>query len=145
MQALHAKVAAMLLHPRRRSWKLLMRRAFERYLPALGPAVLVSSLAAANAPGRSRRHVGYWRAFSQLRPHRLLDPACMSLHQHMQERLASNCRITKRGTGDAIVELLDVQKREGQCIASGRRRWDNRAQQCSCLMWVNRGGYVSDN
>ncbi len=50
VQALHA---AMLVHSRRRSWKLLMRRAFERYLPALGPAVLVSSLAAANAPGRS--------------------------------------------------------------------------------------------
>jgi hypothetical protein len=56
VQTLHAKVAAimMLLHPRRRSWKLLMQRAFERCLPAL-----VSSLAAANAPGRSPRHVGY--------------------------------------------------------------------------------------
>jgi hypothetical protein len=92
----------MLLHPRRRSWKLLMRRAFERYLPALGPAVLVSSLAAANAPGRSPRHVGYWRAFSQLKPHRLLEPARVSPHQHLQERLASNCRITRRGTGASL-------------------------------------------
>ena len=34
VQALQAKVAAMLLHPRRRSWKPLLRRAFERYVRA---------------------------------------------------------------------------------------------------------------
>ncbi len=63
---------------------MALPRWFERYLPALGPAV-VSSLTVPNAPGRSPRHVGYWRAFSQLRPHRLLEPARMSPHcQHLQ-------------------------------------------------------------
>ena len=63
VQALQAKIAARLLHPRRQAWKPLMRRAFQRYLPALGPAVLVSSLTPAHGVGRSPRHVEYWRAF----------------------------------------------------------------------------------
>jgi hypothetical protein len=32
----------------------------------------------------------------------LLEPARMSPHQHLQERLASNCRITKHGTGASL-------------------------------------------
>ncbi len=43
VNALQAKVAARLLHPCWQAWKPLMRRAFQRYLPAMGPAVLVSS------------------------------------------------------------------------------------------------------
>jgi hypothetical protein len=69
------------------SWQLLMRRAFERYLPALGSAVWRLPTHRAEAP---IMHVGYWRAFSQLRPQRLLEPARVSTHQHLQERLASN-------------------------------------------------------
>ncbi len=56
VQALQAKVAAMLLHPRRHAWKVLVQRAFQRYVPALGPAVFVSNYAPANK-GRSSRHV----------------------------------------------------------------------------------------
>jgi hypothetical protein len=94
--ALQAKVAAMLLHPRRHAWKTLMQRAFQRYLPALGPAVLVSALSPACTAGRDPRQVEYWKCFAGLRPHRLLEPGSMPLHQQLQERLASNCRITRR-------------------------------------------------
>jgi hypothetical protein len=62
VQALQAKVAAMLLHPRRHAWKVLMQRAFQRYVPALGPAAFVSTYAPANKAGRCSRHVAYWRA-----------------------------------------------------------------------------------
>ncbi len=75
--ALQAKVAAMLamlLHPRRHAWKALMRRAFQRYLPGLGPAVLVSALSPACVAGRDPRQVEYWKCFAGLRPHRLLEP-----------------------------------------------------------------------
>ena len=102
VHALQAKVAAMLLHPRRQAWKTLMRRAFQRYLPALGPAVLVSALLPACAAGRNPRHVGYWKSFAKLRPHRLLQPGCMPLHQQLRERLASNCRITRRGAAGGL-------------------------------------------
>ena len=111
MHALQAKVAAMLLHPRRQAWKTLMRRAFQRYLPALGPAVLVSALPPAGGAGRDPRKVEYWRCFAGLHPHRLLEPDSMPLHQQLQERLASNCRITRHGdslmpSGTWLQELL---------------------------------------
>ncbi len=119
-----------------------MQRAFERCLPALGPAVLVSSLAAANAPGRSPRHVGYWRAFSQLRPHRLREPAArMSPHQHLQERLASNCRITKRGTGASLApsaQWLRVLHPAVQC-AGGLTVGGLRAGLSSCVSGCSEG------
>jgi hypothetical protein len=56
VQALQAKVAAMLLHPRRHAWKVLVQRAFQRYVPALGP-VFVSNYAPVNKASRSSRHV----------------------------------------------------------------------------------------
>ncbi len=40
VQALQAKVAALLLHPRRHPWKVLMRAAFSRHVPGLGWAML---------------------------------------------------------------------------------------------------------
>jgi hypothetical protein len=123
VQALQAKVAAMLLHPRRRAWKVLMQRAFQRYVPALGPAVFVSTYKA----GRSSRHVEYWRAITRLKPHRLLEPERMSAHQHLQERLAGgNCRITRHG--DSLVpssawlqELLPAVQDAGGLTVGGLR------------------------
>jgi hypothetical protein len=44
VQALQAKVAALLLHPRRHPWKVLMQAAFNRQVPGLGYAVLLSRL-----------------------------------------------------------------------------------------------------
>jgi hypothetical protein len=41
LQALQAKVAALLLHPRRHPWKVLMKAAFSRQVPGLGAAVLL--------------------------------------------------------------------------------------------------------
>jgi hypothetical protein len=70
--------------PRRHAWKVLMQRAFQRYVPALGPAVFVSTYAPANKAGCSSRHVAYWRAIARLKPHRLLEPGRMSVHQHLQ-------------------------------------------------------------
>ncbi len=93
----------MLLHPRRRSWKLLMRWAFERYLPALGPAVLLGQqLSGCQRTGPKPHACRLLAGFLSVEvAHRgcwnLL--ACHCMHQHLQEWLASNCRITKRGTG----------------------------------------------
>ncbi len=95
--ALQAKVAARLLHPCWQAWKPLMRRAFQRYLPAMGPALLVSSLTPAHGVGRSPRRVEYWKAFAQLRPHSLLEPAHMTVHHHLHERLAADCRVARQG------------------------------------------------
>jgi hypothetical protein len=127
VQALQAKVAAMLLHPRRHAWKVLMHRAFQRYVPALGPAVFVSKYAPANKAGRcSSRHVAYWRAIARLKPHRLLEPGRMSAHQHLQERLASNCRITRHGdslvpSGTWLQELLPAVHDAGGLTVGGLR------------------------
>ena len=94
IDALQAKVAALLLHPRVRPWKVLMRRAFERMVPALGPAVLVSSLRPVLCAGRSPRHVGLWRALHALRPHRLVEPGAVSVYHALRERLACSWRVT---------------------------------------------------
>jgi hypothetical protein len=63
VQALQAKVAALLLHPRRHPWKALMRAAFSKQVPGLGPAVLLIQLAPCCCSGRLPQYVGYWRAF----------------------------------------------------------------------------------
>lgn len=91
--ALHAKVAALMLHPRRHPWKMLMRRAFERMVPGLGPAALVSQLRPVRSVGRSERLVRYWHALHALAPHRGVEPCSLSVHHALRERLASNCRI----------------------------------------------------
>jgi hypothetical protein len=116
--ALQAKVAAMLLHPRRHAWKTLMRRAFQRYLPALGPAVLVSALPPACAAGRDPRQVEYWKCFAGLRPHRLLEPGSMPLHQQLQERLASNCRITRRDAEGGLPPSMRWLQELGPAVAA---------------------------
>jgi hypothetical protein len=54
-----------MLHPRRLPWKVLMRAAFNyfnRQVPGLGYAVLLSRLEPRCGSGRMDRHVGYWRA-----------------------------------------------------------------------------------
>ena len=105
VQALQAKVAAMLLHPRRHAWmKVLMQRAFQRYVPALGPAVFVSTYAPANKASRSyrsSRHVAYWRAIARLKPHRLLEPGRMSVHQHLQAGAACQ-QLSHHTTHDTV-------------------------------------------
>ncbi len=103
VSALQAKVAARLLHPCWQAWKPLMQRAFQRYLPALGPAALVRSLSAAHGVGRSPGHVEYWRDFAQLRLHRLLEPAHMTVHHHLRERLAASCRVARQGVTGGLV------------------------------------------
>jgi hypothetical protein len=55
MHGLQAKVAALLLHPRRHTWntwKVLMRAAFARQVPGLGHAALVSQLQPRCTQGR---------------------------------------------------------------------------------------------
>ncbi len=116
--ALQAKVAAMLLHPRRHAWKALMRRIFQRYLPALGPAVLVSALPPACAAGRDPRQVEYWKCFAGLRPHRLLEPGSMPLHQQLQERLASNCRITQHAAEGGLPPSMRWLQELGPAVAA---------------------------
>ncbi len=66
MHGLQAKVAALLLHPRRHTWKVLMRAAFARQVPGLGRAALVSQLQPRCTDGRLLRHAAYWKAMRML-------------------------------------------------------------------------------
>ncbi len=106
IMALQAKVAAMLLHPQRHPWKVLMRRAFVRAHPALGPALLVSQLHPVAAPGRSARLLSYWRALHALAPSRLVRPEQLSAGHVLGERLVRNAQVvgacSSRPTVDAL-------------------------------------------
>ena len=93
VEALQAKLAAMLLHPKRHPWKVLMRRAFERQVPGLGPAALVSQLRPLACRGRAKRLTGVWKALRSLVPHRLVEPSQLCPYHCLREGLASNCRI----------------------------------------------------
>ena len=88
--------------------------------------MFVSTYAPANRAGRSSRHVAYWRAIAQLKPHRLLEPDRVSAHQHLQERLASNCRIKRHGGSLApsatwLQELLPAVQDAGGLTVGGLR------------------------
>ena len=106
VMALHGKVAAMLLHPQRQPWKVLMRRAFERLHPALGPAVLVSRLLPVSGSGRSGRLLAYWRAFQALAPCRLVEPGRLSARHVLVERLVRNAQVVGAVPDRATIDAL---------------------------------------
>jgi len=95
--ALHAKVAALLMHPRRHPWKALMGRAFQRMCPDLGSAVLVAQLQPRAAPGRVARHVAYWRAMRALSPQRLVRPDVLPTGLVLGEPLVRNYQVAPDG------------------------------------------------
>ena len=97
IMALHAKVAAMLVHPGRHPWKTLMHRAFLRMSPRLGTAVLVAQLQPRAAPGRSVRHLAYWRALRALSPRRLVRPEVLPAGLVLCERLERNYQVAPGG------------------------------------------------
>jgi hypothetical protein len=102
--ALHGKVAAMLLHPRRHPWKVLMRRAFERLHPALGPAVLVSQLRPVAGPGRPVRLLAYWKALHALAPSRLVLPDKLPATHVLAERLVRNAQVVGAALDRPVVD-----------------------------------------
>ena len=93
MHGLQAKVAALLLHPRRHTWKVLMRAALARQVPGLGHAALVSQLQPRCTNGRLLRHVDYWKALRKLRPHRSLPAGELPGLHALHEQMASNCQL----------------------------------------------------
>lgn len=97
--ALQAKVAAMLVHPRRHSWKVFMRSAWQRAFPGEGEGVLVSRRLPARRGSLSARHLGYWRAFHALRPHRVVQPGQLSTAHVRAERLLHNGQVAPAATG----------------------------------------------
>ncbi len=94
--ALNAKVAAALLHPKRHPWKVLMRRAFQRMLPNLGAAALVSQLQPVASVGRPARLMGYWKAFHALQPQRLVAAAALPAERVLSEQLVHNAQVKGR-------------------------------------------------
>lgn len=113
---LRAKVAARLVQPGQHPWKLLMQARWECLLPALGPAVLVSSL---QADGRlaafkllGERHTAYIHGFQRTMPHRLQPAADLTPRQVGVERLFHNRQVKWRG------EPLDSRKHAG-AVAAG--------------------------
>ena len=92
--ALHAKVAASLLHPRRHPWKVLMRRAFERWKPEHGVAALVSTLLpVADGAGDYVRHLAYWKGLHALSPFRLVAPEGLPTYHMLGEQLVRNAQV----------------------------------------------------
>ena len=104
VMALHGKVAAMLLHPRRHPWKVLLRRAFERAVAALGPAVLVSQLRPVAVHGRSVRLLAYWKALHALAPCRLVQPALLPARHVLAERLVRNAQVVGPSLSRPVVD-----------------------------------------
>ena len=109
VMALHGKVAAMLLHPQRHPWKVLMRGAFERAHPALGPAVLVSQLRPVAGPDRPVRLMAYWKGLHALAPCRTVQPEHLPAGHVLVERLVRNAQVVgcslSRPMVDAAADL----------------------------------------
>lgn len=97
--AMLAKVAAALLHPRRRAWKLFMRANLERQAPGLGCRVLVQQGISRLPAGLSVRHAAYVRAFQQLGVFRLVPHANMTAHQVRLELVVGNHSVADATTG----------------------------------------------
>ena len=92
--ALRAKVAAMLLHPRRSAWKRLMSAAFQRACPGIGVRVLLQQTRCYGAAAADRhlraRHASYVYSFQQLGIHRRISHNTMSREQIALEPLIGN-------------------------------------------------------
>jgi hypothetical protein len=106
VMALHAKVAAMLLHPCRHAWKGLMQRAFQREVPELGPAALVSTRLPVACPGRSPRRLAYWRALHALAPNRLVAPGELTPRHVLVERLVHNAQVVGARATEPVLTAL---------------------------------------
>jgi len=104
--ALNAKVAAALLHPRRHPWKVLMRRAFQRMVPRLGVAALVSQLRPVACAGRPARLMGYWKAFYALQPHRLVPATVLPVDRVLAEQLLHNAQVKGFTVNEAVLGKL---------------------------------------
>ncbi len=76
-----------------------------------------SALSPACAAGREPRQVEYWKCFAGLRPHRLLEPGSMPLHQQLQERLASNCRGTRHDAEGGLPPSMRWLQELGPAVA----------------------------
>lgn len=94
VQALQAKVAAMLLHPKVVPWKLYARHALEQQFPGLGLAALVQGPAWPRAPAwLSWRQQGFARAFKDLPLVRGVRHGDMSPQQIRRESLLGNASV----------------------------------------------------
>ena len=74
-----------------------MQHRLHRALPALGPAVLVSSMQVTARQLRDRRLLGYVRGFQRTQPHRLVLQEALSAPQVLSERLCHNRQILTDG------------------------------------------------
>lgn len=106
VMALHAKVAAMLLHPRRHDWKELMRRALEREAPRLGPAALVSLCLPVACAGRSGRRLAYRKALHALAPNRVVPPSELTPRHVLTERVLYNAQVVGAGATEPVSTAL---------------------------------------
>lgn len=95
-ECLQAKVAARLLQPGPHPWKQLMARRLHRALPALGPAVVVSSLQV-TARHLDGRLLAYVRGLQRTLPHRVVPPEALSTAQVQTERLFYNRQVLLNG------------------------------------------------
>lgn len=91
VQALQAKVAAMLVHPAPASWKGMLTRALQRAFPQVGLAALLQrSTNLGRVRGLSSRQAAYLRAFRGLPLVRGVPHAHMSSRQVQLELLVGN-------------------------------------------------------
>ena len=96
--AMHAKVAARLLHPQRQPWKTLAHAEFARALPGVGVAAMVTTLPSSPAAGRhlTPRLASSWAALRRTHLLRLVPPDDMLAQQVGGEPLAGNLRVAAR-------------------------------------------------
>ena len=131
--AMHAKVVALLLHPRRQPWKQLMAAAFERAFPGLGVGVLpsVRGVTAASRAGQvlGARRLAYLRAFRRTHPHRLLPLHAMGRDQVRVEPLTYNLSVAPPGARYATALPLSLP---GTCSRVGEL-WDLGSAQASTV------------
>ena len=111
VSGLQAKVAAMLLHPRRAAWKPLMAEAFSRVYPGLGVGVLLQQVACTGVLGPSRlssRHQHLCTAFHSIGLHRHSTPhSDMSPEQVGLEPLVGNHSVCGP-TGEAFTSVSQL-------------------------------------
>ena len=106
--AMQAKVAAMLLHPRRAAWKQFMTASLNQAMPGTGVLALVQTkssqvAAALRAGSLCTRHAGYIKAFQQVGVHRRVPHQAMSKQQILLEPLIGNFSVAAATDGQPFL------------------------------------------
>jgi exonuclease III len=108
--ALQGKVAAALLHPARRQWKVLMSAAFDRAAPGIGVAALLQQAPCAGQaalPALGCRHASYLATLRSAGVYRGMARDAMSVEQVKVEQLLGNVSVGS-AVGDPCTSVASL-------------------------------------